>query len=202
MSKSLGNFVKVRDLLDRGLGTAYRLMILQSHYRAPLTFSEEGLEAADRGLDRLRVAAKPSVAATNGAVDSGDAEDLVALAAQVDERFHRAMGDDFDTPVAVAALFDLARSINRSRTEGRGAAQIEPARQKLVALAGILGLALDVEAAPAAGDAAPFIDLLVRVRDQLRTAKQWQLADVIRDGLAERGIAIADGSTGSTWRKE
>jgi cysteinyl-tRNA synthetase len=202
MSKSLGNFVKVRDLLDRGLGTAYRLMILQSHYRAPLTFSEEGLEAADRGLDRLRVAAKPSGAATNGAVDSGDAEDLVALAAQVDERFHRAMGDDFDTPVAVAALFDLARSINRSRTEGRGAAQIEPARQKLVALAGILGLALDVEAAPAAGDAAPFIDLLVRVRDQLRTAKQWQLADVIRDGLAERGIAIADGSTGSTWRKE
>jgi cysteinyl-tRNA synthetase len=201
MSKSLGNFIKVRDLLDRGLGTAFRLMVLQSHYRAPLNFSEEGLESADRGLDRLRAAAKPVTGADASAASSTDGEDLAELAAQTDERFHRAMDDDFDSPVAVAALFDLARAINRARTEGRAGGRAETARQKLVELAGILGLELEVEEQASAGDAEPFIDLLVSVRDQLRAAKQWQLADVIREGLAERGIVIADGPTGSTWSK-
>lgn len=201
MSKSLGNFIKIRDLLERGLGTAFRLMILQSHYRAPLNFSEEGLQAADRGLDRLRAAAKPGTVGSEAVTGAG-AEDLVALAQQTDERFHEAMDDDFDSPVAVAALFDLARAINRARTEGRGDDQVEAARLKLVELANVLGLALEVTEETAAGDAAPFIDLLVSVRDQLRAAKQWQLADVIRDGLAERGIAVADGPAGSTWRKE
>jgi len=202
MSKSLGNFIKIREVLDRGLGMAFRLMILQSHYRAPLNFSEEGLEAADRGLDRLRAAAKPGTAGEAGAAASSEVEDLAALAAQTDERFHQAMDDDFDSPVAVAALFDLARAINRARTEGRDSAQVELAREKLVELAGVLGLVLEADEQQSAGDAAPFIDLLVGVRDQLRTAKQWELADVIRNGLAERGIAIADGPTGSTWRKE
>jgi cysteinyl-tRNA synthetase len=201
MSKSLGNFIKVRDLLDRGIGTAFRLMVLQSHYRAPLNFSEEGLESADRGLDRLRAAAKPVTGADASAASSTDGEDLAELAAQTDERFHRAMDDDFDSPVAVAALFDLARSINRARTEGRAGGRAETARQKLAELAGILGLELEVEEQASAGDAEPFIDLLVSVRDQLRAAKQWQLADVIREGLAERGIVIADGPTGSTWSK-
>ncbi len=201
MSKSLGNFIKIRELLDRGLGTAFRLMVLQSHYRAPLNFAEEGLEAADRGLDRLRAAAKSNPNGSSARASS-DSEDLAALAKETDERFHQAMDDDFDSPVAVAALFDLARAINRARTEGRDGAQVEGARQKLVELAGVLGLKLEEADETAAGDAAPFIDLLVGVRDQLRAAKQWQLADVIRDGLAERGIAIADGPAGSTWRKE
>jgi len=201
MSKSLGNFIKIREILNRGLGAAFRLMVLQSHYRAPLNFSEEGLEAADRGLDRLRAAAKPFTPDQSSPSLLLEAENLVALANQTDDRFHAAMNDDFDSPVAIAALFDLARSINRARTEGRQDAQVETARQKLVELSGVLGLVLDVQEETVTGDAAPFVDLLVSVRDQLRAAKQWQLADVIRDGLAERGIAIADGPTGSTWRK-
>ncbi|HEY7036208.1 MAG TPA: cysteine--tRNA ligase [Thermomicrobiales bacterium] len=200
MSKSLGNFIKVREILNRGLGPAFRLMILQSHYRAPLNFSEEGLESADRGLDRLRAAAKPS-AVDRSAPPAADAEDFASLAAQADDRFHAAMDEDFDSPVAVAALFDLARAVNRARSERRQDVQVETARQKLVELSGVLGLVLDTEEDTATGDAAPFIELLVDVRDQLRAAKQWQLADVIRDGLAERGIAIADGPTGSAWRK-
>jgi cysteinyl-tRNA synthetase len=175
-------------------------MILQSHYRAPLNFSEEGLESADRGLDRLRAAAKPS-AVDRSAPPAADAEDFASLAAQADDRFHAAMDEDFDSPVAVAALFDLARAVNRARSERRQDVQVETARQKLVELSGVLGLVLDTEEDTATGDAAPFIELLVDVRDQLRAAKQWQLADVIRDGLAERGIAIADGPTGSAWRK-
>jgi cysteinyl-tRNA synthetase len=200
MSKSIGNIVKARELLERGLGQAYRLMVLQSHYRAPLTFSEEGLEAADRGLDRLRAAADPGGAVGGNGTGTAGGDDLQALADETDRRFHEAMDDDFDSPIAVAALFDLARAINRARTEGRGDGAVESARLKLVELSGILGLQLDVDDAARVGDAAPFIDLLVNVRDQLRAAKQWQLADVIRAGLAERGIAVADGPTGSTWK--
>ncbi len=205
MSKSIGNLVPVRELLDRGLGQAFRLMVLQSHYRAPLTYTEEGLLAAERGLDRLRAAANPDAAtATNGAGQGGDgagADDLTALADEADRRFHAAMDDDFETPVAVAALFDLGRAINRARTEGRSAATIEPARRRLVELAGVLGLRLEPETGAGAGAAGPFIDLLVRVRDELRTAKQWALADRIRDGLAERGIVVEDGATSSTWTR-
>jgi cysteinyl-tRNA synthetase len=198
MSKSIGNIVRIRELLDRGLGGAFRLMILQSHYRAPLTFSEEGLAAAERGLDRLRAAAAP---AGGGPLATQGGDELGALAAQTDARFHEAMDDDFDTPRAVAALFDLGRAVNRTKSEGENAAHIEPAREILIELSEILGLVLTVAEDPLPGDAAPFIDLLVRVRDELRAARQWQLADTIRDGLAERGIAIADGPTGSTWRK-
>ena len=128
MSKSLGNFVRVREIIDRGLAPAFRLMVLQSHYRAPLTYTEEGLLAAENGLDRLRAAAAPDDApATNGAGGAdgaGGGEDLAALAAEVDRRFHAAMDDDFDTPVAVAALFDLGRAINRARSARQPAATI------------------------------------------------------------------------------
>src|SRR5215211_5488631 len=129
MSKSLGNFIRIHDLIERGLAMAFRLLVLQSHYRAPLNFSEEGLESAERGLDRLSAAAKPITSAAAGAGAVSEGEDLAALTAETDERFHRAMDDDFDSPVAVAALFDLARAINRARTEGRDSAQVEHARE-------------------------------------------------------------------------
>jgi len=202
MSKSLGNFIRIRDLLERGQAMAFRLLVLQSHYRAPLNFSEEGVEAADRGLDRLRAAAKVRTTVASGVGALTDGEDPIALAASTDERFHAAMDDDFDSPVAIAALFDLARAINRAHSENRGDAATETARLKLVELAGVLGLELSVDEHGSTGDAAPFIDLLVSIRDQLRAAKQWQLADVVRNGLAERGITVADGPTGSTWRTD
>ncbi|MFM8529356.1 MAG: cysteine--tRNA ligase, partial [Ilumatobacteraceae bacterium] len=117
MSKSLGNFVRLRDILDRGLGPAFRLMVLQGHYRAPLTYSEEGLTAAERGLARLRLAADPHspLAAEDDGADVGD---LSALITETDQRFHDGMDDDFNSPVAVSALFDLARGINRARAGG------------------------------------------------------------------------------------
>jgi cysteinyl-tRNA synthetase len=206
MSKSLGNFVRLREILDRGLGGAFRLMVLQSHYRAPLTYTDEGLLGAERGLDRLRAAASDdAVSPTNGA-DPGTegnaaSADLAALAAETERRFHAAMSADFETPGAVAALFELGRAINRARAGRRSPAALEPARRTLVDLAGVLGLPLETDGTTGAGDAAPFIDLLVGVRDELRAAKQWALSDRIRDGLAERGIAGEDGATGSTWSR-
>ncbi len=202
MSKSLGNMVRIREILDRGLGPDFRLMVLQSHYRAPLTFSEEGLQAAERGLARLRTAASDAASPLASEDNAETAStDILPLVAETQSRFHAAMADDFDTPGAVAALFDLGRAINRVRGTGVASPEVEAARVTLVELAGILGLTLEDVAVPLAGDAAPFIDLLVRVRDDLRAAKQWALADTIRDGLVAQGIAVEDGPTGSTWRR-
>ena len=200
MSKSLGNFVRLREILDRGLGPAFRLMVLQGHYRAPLTYSEEGLLAAEKGLDRLRAAADPT--APVAAADDADGADLdlAGAAADADRRFHEAMDDDFNSPVAVAALFDLARAINRGRAAGAPAESAESARQTLVGLSGVLGLDLS-QAATGGGDAGPFIDLLLRVRQELRSAKQWALSDLVRDELASLGIVVEDTADGPVWSR-
>jgi cysteinyl-tRNA synthetase len=196
MSKSIGNVIRIKDLIERDATQPFRLMVLQSHYRAPLTFSEESLEAATRGLERLITAARPVDGTGNSDGSSEEIDRAVQLAT---DQFHAAMNDDFNSPAAVAALFDLARSVNRARDGGISPEAIERGRAKLVELAWVLGLDL----APddnAVGDAAPFIDLLVEVRDRLRAEKQWALSDLIRDRLAEKGIAIADGPSGSTWQ--
>jgi cysteinyl-tRNA synthetase len=195
MSKSIGNVIRIKDLIEEDKTQAFRLMVLQSHYRAPLTFSEESLEAAGKGLERLITAARPTTHAQRAATEIG----LGRAAQLATDQFHAAMNDDFNSPAAVAALFDLARTINRARDAGAGADEIETGRTALIALAGVLGLTLEFDDS-AVGDAGPFIDLLVQVRDRLRAEKQWGLSDLIRDQLAEKGITIADGPTGSTWQ--
>jgi cysteinyl-tRNA synthetase len=203
MSKSLGNFVRMREILDKGLGPAFRLMILQSHYRVPLTYSEEGLLAAERGLERLRAAAEETDASNAIAADSSGVEqgDLAALAAETRVRFETAMDDDFNAPEAVAALFDLARAINRERGAGGGSPASEEARTTLIELAGVLGLSLDPVNESAAGDAAPFIDLLLRVRQELRQRREWALSDLIRDELSALEVIVEDTPAGATWSK-
>ncbi len=112
------------------------------------------------------------------------------------------MDDDFRTPEAVAGLFDLARAINRERAAGTNAEAVEPARAKLAELAGVLGLQLEPSEDATSGDVAPFVDLLLRVRQELRTAKQWALSDLIRDGLADLDIVVEDTPQGATWSRK
>ncbi len=200
MSKSLGNFVPLKEIVNRGLGPAFRLMVLQSHYRAPVTYTEEGLLAAERGLSRLRAAADPAATAVAEAKDGIDAlTDLAALAEDVRCRFHQAMDDDFNAPEALAALFDLARAINRARGAGESGEAIEPARVTLVDLAAVLGLDLEADAVVPATDAAPFIDLLLRVREELRQRREWALSDLIRDELGKLEVVVEDTPAGATW---
>ncbi len=195
MSKSIGNVIRIKDLIEGKKTQAFRLMVLQSHYRAPLTFSEESLDAAAKGLERLITAARPSTMAPQTRTDTG----LAQAVQRATDQFHVSMNDDFNSPAAVAALFDLARAVNRARDAGAGTDEVETGRLALISLAGVLGLNLDSDDS-GVGDAAPFIDLLVEVRDRLRSEKQWALTDLIRDQLAEKGITIADGPTGSTWQ--
>ncbi len=196
MSKSIGNLVSITELIDQNRTAAFRLLVLQSHYRAPLTYLPEGLEAANRGLDRIRAALRGSES------NSGQSEPFeAALIDETVSAFQAAMDDDFDTPKAVAALFGLARAINRS-TGGASSADLDRARATLRELLTVLGIDPDQDVEDGAGDAAPFIELLLTIRERLRSAKQWNEADAIRIGLSELGISIADGPEGTSWRKE
>ncbi len=118
------------------------------------------------------------------------------------ERFRAAMDDDFNTAGALAALFELVRAINTARDAGTAGASFEAAQATLTELAGVLGLTLEEPAATGGAEAAPFIELLVRTRAQLRAAKQWALADQLRKELGELGVILEDSPTGTTWRWE
>ena len=189
MSKSLGNLVSVVDALERYSPDAMRLYFLSSHYRSPLAYSDEGAAAVERSLERVRRA----LVRGNGSGPEVDAETHRA-------RFTAAMDDDLNTPQAVAALFDLARDINRGRDAGRN---IDSGQDALRELGGVLGLTF--EDRPSSEDslaAAPFIDLLVSIRTELRTARQFALADQIREGLAQQGVTLEDGPQGTQWQQQ
>ncbi len=197
MSKSLGNLVTIEEFLAEHEADVLRLIILGSHYRGPLTFTDEVVSQGERALERLRSALRPSQGQT---VDGAAAAELTTQAARARERFEAAMDDDFNTAGALAALFDLVRAINSARDAGVGGEPFAAAQETLRELAGVLGLRLTERSARAGQEAAPFIDLLVAVRARLRQAKQWQLADFIRDELAARGVALEDSPQGTTWR--
>ncbi len=188
MSKSLGNLITVKQALERYSPDAIRLFILGSHYRSPLTYSEETLKAAETGMERLRQTTK----------DGGDAGGKTALDSEpFRRRFIESMDDDFNTAQAIAVLFDLAREINRAREENYAVAG---AQYTLAELAGVLGFTLEEPAKPPL-DAEPLIEVLIEIRNELRQAKQWQLADMIRSRLAELGIALEDTPKGTIWKR-
>jgi len=185
MSKSIGNLVTISEALERFGGDALRMFVISSHYRSPSTYTDEALDGAKLGAERLRNAAFRQ---------SGTGPEMSVEG--IREAFIEAMDDDLNTPRAVAALFDLTRDINREADAG---ANIAAARALLRELCDVLGFSLQ-SASGSAQEAAPFIDLLINVRKELRAAKQWQLSDQVRDGLAELGIEIKDGPEGTTWQ--
>ena len=186
MSKSLGNLITIREALDKYTGDGVRLFVLSSTYRSPLTYSEDALTAAKNAAERLRTAVSVEDIGNGPAVDSSAFR----------ERFLEAMEDDLNTAQALAALFDLARDINRGRDSGRAVADAQAALREL---AGVLGLRLEASSQNSAG-ADPFIQLLIELRQEARAAKQFQLADRVRDGLANLDIVLEDGAGGTTWK--
>jgi cysteinyl-tRNA synthetase len=188
MSKSTGNLVSIKDALDRFGSDAIRLFILSSHYRNPLTYSEEALEASERGVERLRSAL--------GQKSNGKEELAMVDVKPFEQKFIEAMDDDFNTPQAIAVLFELAKEINRGTEQG---VNITKAQHTLLKLAGILGLTLKEKTQPTP-DAEAFISLLASTRDDLRQNQQWQLADKIRSGLSDLGVTLEDTPHGTRWK--
>ncbi|MDA0769567.1 MAG: cysteine--tRNA ligase [SAR202 cluster bacterium Casp-Chloro-G4] len=188
MSKSIGNVISVRQALDQFSPAALRLFFLSSHYRNPLVYSEQNIAAQERAIERLRYAAK----------DEGDSAQGEAIHAEsYQTRFTEAMDDDLNTPRALAVLFDLSHDINRGREEGK---DVSPARKGLREMADILGIDLSEPDAKSGGDAAPFVDLLIEIRSQLRAAKQFEISDQIRDKLAALGVTLEDSAGGTGWK--
>ena len=234
MSKSLGNFVTVTEALNIYSADALRLFFLSSHYRSPLTYSDEAVLAQERAAERLRNSAHVGpfepVDEDDGEDDDGQSVDVERYRA----RFVEAMDEDLNTPRALAALFDLARDINRT---GEAGGRVSEARSLLRELSGVLGLTLEEPAAPESGDIAEFAGLLdelradletvgdgssletltqrldeatgadqvvrswLDLRSELRTSRQFDLADRIRDELTTLGVTIEDKAGGTDWRR-
>ncbi|UCB42689.1 MAG: cysteine--tRNA ligase [Dehalococcoidales bacterium] len=251
MSRSLGNLITIREALEKYSADAIRIFVLSSYYRSPLTYSEETLEAAERGAERLRQAASR--------IREGNQGEAQIDMAGYRNRFIEVMDDDFSTAQALATLFDLAREINRADETGM---DVSKACDTLVELAGVLGLTLKepealiinpdyvgklvagwesveqnlatIQTIPdeairvEIGNVVGLIDrniesikeqlgenvegtlvlanevikAQVDLRTHLRVAKQFQLADEIRDGLGELGITLEDTSQGTVWKRK
>ncbi len=196
MSKSLGNLVTIEEFLSKHDPDVLRLVIAGSGYRKPLAFNKDVIADGERALERLRSALRPAT----GSASTGSAADaLQAQVAQARNAFEAAMDDDFNTAGGLAALFDLVRAINTARDAGLGGEPFTAAQGVFRALTNVLGLQL-TEPQASGQSIAPFVDLLLRVRVDLRKAKQWALADQIRDELKALGVIVEDGPQGSTWR--
>jgi cysteinyl-tRNA synthetase len=197
MSKSLGNLVTIDDFLTRHEADSLRMMVLNGSYRAPLSYSDDIVDASERGLDRMRSALKPAPTGAPGA----PADILAKLDEQSEatqQGFTDAMDDDFNSAGALAALFELVRVINTARDAGAKTEQLRPAQMTLRTLTGVLGLRLS-EKKSGSGDADKFVALLVDIRTEMRKQKNWAMSDLIRDRLKELGVAIEDSKEGTTW---
>ena len=191
MSKSLGNFFTIREVLEKYHPEVVRFLLVSSHYRSPINYSEDNLKEAKGALERFYTALRglPEVEAAGGEAFA--------------ERFAAAMDDDFNTPEAVAVLFEMAREVNRLREADLQAAAALAA--KLRELAGLLGvLQLEPDAFLQAGAAgkvdAAQVEALIQARLEARAAKNWAESDRIRDELTAMGVVLEDGKGGTTWR--
>jgi cysteinyl-tRNA synthetase len=196
MSKSLGNVVTIRDFLKQHDADVLRLIVLSSYYRSPLLYGDEIAADQERKLARLRGALEPAVGDT---ASGAHAEQLRATVASVRERFAETMDDDFNTAGALAALFELVRAINTARDASVGGQPFLAAQDALRELTGVLGLRLEQPRAQAQ-EAAPFVDLLIELRAELRKAKQFALADMVRMRLTDLGIILEDTPQGTRWK--
>lgn len=198
MSKSIGNIVTIEQFLEEHDPDTLRMMVLNSSYRSPLTFNEDVISQAESNLERLRSAMRPGYSRD----DPPSQEIRQALDDQVQatrKGFVAAMDDDFNTAGALGHLFDLVRVINQSRDAGVPHAALAEAQGQLRELAeDVFGLRLE-RPETENQQAAPFIDLLVELRSQLRQQKLWELTDHIRDHLADLGVTIEDSKDGTTW---
>ena len=189
MSKSLGNFFTVREVLKQYRPEIIRFFILSSHYRSPLNYSDESLNEAYSALTRLYTALR--------GVDSVDS----AVDTDYKARFEQAMDDDFNTPVALAVLFDLARDLNKAKTHEPE--KVAGLATNLKQLASLLGLLQDAPDAFLKGDADDDIEQQIQARIDAKKAKDWATADKIRNDLKANGIILEDSPDGTTsWRRE
>ncbi len=194
MSKSLNNFFTVREVLKQYPAEVIRYFLLASHYRSPINYSQESLQSAQAALERFYHALKGFNLAGVAATQNSEFE----------QRFHAAMEDDFNTPLALGALFDLARESNRLRVQDlASAAALAALLRKLGAILGVLQTSAEdfLRGGSADVDAAR-VDALIAGRKAARDSKNWAEADRIRDELKALNVVLEDKGGVTTWRIE
>ena len=222
MSKSLGNFFTIRDILKSYDAEVVRFFVLTAHYRSPIDFSDQNLEESRLGLTRFyealaqldKALAKADKAVPQGEIPATLAE-TVARLTQLEERFRTAMDDDFNTALAIGHMFDAVRAINRILAEentlkGRLQEILGRGRDDLLRLGEVLGLFVSEPSAWLArsaqeglsesGLSAKEIESLILERREARANKDFARSDQIRDDLAAKGIQLLDGPEGTTWK--
>lgn len=193
MSKSLGNFFTLRDVLQEHDAESLRFFLMSAHYRSQLSYSLDNLTQAKSALERLYTALRGVEASQDVDLGYGGYR----------ERFEQAMNDDLNVPEAFSVLFDCARDLNKQKSDAEEAAKLAGV---LKSLGGILGI---LQADPEqylqgdndAEDTAE-IEALIKQRNDARAAKDWAAADAARDALTAMGIVLEDGANGTTWRRQ
>jgi cysteinyl-tRNA synthetase len=194
MSKSLNNFFTIREVLKVYDPEAVRLFIINSHYRSPLNYSDANLDEAKSALTTLYTALRGL-----------EIDESLPLVDEYAARFFAAMDDDFNTPLAISVLFELANELNKARKESAAnVAQLTATLKKLASLLGVLQR--DAEQffkgdAGQGGLSSDEIDALVQQRIQAKADKNWAECDRIRDELKAQGIILEDGPQGTSWRR-
>lgn len=219
MSKSLGNFFLVRDILNKFAPEVVRFYLLGTHYRSPLDFDDGKLTAAQRGLERIKTSLRLLDEAIAGRESGDEARPDPLLAVRLDEihlEFDKAMEDDFNTALAIGMMFELAREVNSylprndySNPAERMAA-LQKARQMFTQYNSVLGIfktsangeiLLEGQGAGKEGLVENLLDLIIEIRQKARQNKDWSTADHLRDRLKELGIALEDTPDGVRWKR-
>ena len=195
MSKSLNNFFTIRDVLEKYDGETLRYFLMSSHYRSPLNFSNENIASAKSALKRLYTAIR-GISIDKDTLDSENISDFEA-------RFNNALNDDFNTPIALSILFEIAKQININRTEDQE--QAKTFAQLLIKLGGYIGiLKYDAENYLKLGTELSELDINEKIHKRIsaRNSNDFALSDQIRDELLALGIILEDSENGTTWRRE
>ena len=207
MSKSLGNFITIREALKRYDPEVIRLFVLQRHYRSPLDYTEEGMEHAKNNLERLyntleniRVAMERAEISFRWEEPEFEAYEAIREARK---KFYEAMDDDFNTPEALKTVFEVSNAVNRYLTQVETPKEsiLRKAREFFKTVSDVFGLFEDYFREQKAGEEEELIKLLIDVRAQLRKERNFALADRIRDELRKLGIQLEDTPQGTLWKR-
>ena len=200
MSKSLGNFRTVREISEQYDLQVLRFFMLSAHYRSPLNFSAELMEASKNGLERILNATdnlKHLIASVAAEEMSAEEKEAFSKTDAYVEEFEKAMDDDFNTADAIAAIFELVKYANATATAESSKEYLRGLLDRIVKLGDVLGLILDKKEELLDAD----IEKLIEERQAARKAKDFARADAIRDELLEKGIILKDTREGVQWKK-
>ena len=203
MSKSLGNYITVREAVSKYGAQTLRMFLISAHYRSPIDFNERTIEQARRNLEKIRSSIQAFRRLRELETQVEGEKELLAHVEALRHRFEEAMDDDFNTPKALAAIFDFISELNEFTGSREGVSRETKGRVLKVIeelLDGVLGIETKVEEKEVQGLSPKLVELILEVRNVLRRRRDYETADFIRSKLEELGFVIEDSASGTKWK--